>query len=68
MAAKDNFASGCEGKAAYNNRPLAEKVAAAMNRPNRAGNRKKTGHAPARVYKCECCGWWHITGSKTLKK
>lgn len=68
MRISDNYASCCEGKAGYNNRTLAEKVVSLMNKPRRAGNRKKTGHAPARVYKCECCGWWHITGSKTLKK
>lgn len=69
MRDKDgNYASGCEGKAVYNNRALAEKVAGLMNKPSRAANRKATGHAPARVYKCDYCGNYHITGSRNIKK
>jgi hypothetical protein len=53
---------------AFRERKAAERVANNMNEPRRAQNRKSTGHAPARVYKCDYCGWWHITGSKNMKK
>lgn len=68
MKIEVNYASACDGKMAFRERKTAERVANNMNEPRRAQNRKNTGHAPAQVYKCGHCGWWHITGIKKIKK
>jgi hypothetical protein len=68
MKIRVDYASSCDGKEAFNTRQTAEKVIKRMNMPTRAHNRKASGHAPARCYKCPYCGWWHITGCKSLKK
>lgn len=60
-------ATACDGKSAFKTRQIAERVARAMNAPRRAQNRRQTGHAPARVYRCPYCGEYHITGAKTRK-
>lgn len=60
-------ATACDGKSAFKMRQAAERVARAMNEPRRAQNRRQTGHAPARVYRCPYCGEYHITGAKTRK-
>ena len=65
---QNNFYSACEGKAAYDTREMAERVARAMNMPHRAQNRKDTGHAPARAYRCPYCGAYHITGTKRIRR
>ena len=59
--------TGCDGKMAFKTRPAAERVARAMNAPRRSHNRKDSGHAPAKVYKCPYCGDYHITGSKSIR-
>lgn len=59
-----NIYAACEGKEAYRTRQLAERVAKAMNRPGRAQNRKSSGHAPARAYRCPYCNEYHITGAR----
>lgn len=59
--------TACDGKSAYSTRQIAERVAKAMNAPRRSHNRKDTGHAPARVYKCPFCNEYHITGRKTRR-
>jgi ribosomal protein L32 len=59
--------TACEGKTAFRSRNTAERVAKAMNAPKRSRNRKDTGHAPARVYRCPYCGEYHITGRKNVK-
>lgn len=64
---KNNYYSACEGKAAYRTREIAQRVARAMNSSKRAQNRKDTGHAPARLYRCPYCGEFHITGAKTRR-
>ena len=61
------YATACDGKSAFKTRQIAERVARAMNSSKRSHNRKSTGHAPARVYRCPYCGEYHITGSKTRK-
>ena len=61
------YATACDGKDAFKTRQIAERVARAMNSSKRSHNRKNTGHAPARVYRCPYCGEYHITGSKTRK-
>lgn len=61
------YATACDGKSAFKTRQIAERVARAMNSSKRSHNRKNTGHAPARVYRCPYCGEYHITGSKTRK-
>lgn len=63
----NNYHSACEGKSGYKERSVAERVARAMNSAKRAQNRKDTGHAPARVYRCPYCGEYHITGAKTRR-
>ena len=65
---KNNPYTACDGKTAYADRRTAERVARLMNSPKRAQNRKQTGHAPARVYKCPYCFEYHITGSKNNKR
>ena len=60
-------ATTCDGKMAFLTRLAAERVAKAMNSPKRSHNRKDTGHAPARVYKCPFCHEYHITGRKTRR-
>ena len=65
---KNNHYAACDGKTAYSCRQMAERVARLMNSPKRAQNRKSTGHAPARVYKCPYCFEYHITGSKDNKR
>ena len=59
--------TACEGKSAFKSRQTAERVARAMNAPRRAQNRRQTGHAPARVYRCPYCDEYHITGRKSVK-
>lgn len=61
------YNTACEGKSAFRSRQTAERVAKAMNAPKRSHNRKDTGHAPARVYRCPYCGEYHITGRKSVK-
>ena len=61
------YAATCDGKMAFNTRQAAERVARAMNSTKRSHNRKSTGHAPARVYKCPFCHEYHITGRKSVK-
>ena len=61
------YAAACDGKMAFSTRQAAERVARAMNSPRRSRNRKSTGHAPARVYKCPYCREYHITGSKQVR-
>ena len=63
----NNRYTACDGKTAYKDRQIAERVAKLMNLPKRAQNRKDSGHAPARVYKCPYCFEWHITGAKDRK-
>lgn len=46
---------------------LAKQVMRDMNSNRRKRNRRSTGHAPARVYECDLCGKYHITGSKEMK-
>lgn len=65
---KNNRFCACDGKTAYVDRRIAERVAKLMNQPKRAQNRKDSGHAPARVYKCPFCFEWHITGAKDKKE
>ena len=60
-------ATACDGKDAFKTRQIAERVARAMNSAKRSHNRKSTGHAPARVYRCPYCGEYHITGAKARK-
>ena len=55
------------GKMPYKNRNIAERVVKAMNKPRRAHNRKQTGHAPAYIYKCDRCGYYHISGRKSIR-
>ena len=64
----NNPFSACDGKTAYADRRIAERVVKLMNQKRRGQNRKDSGHAPARVYKCPYCFEYHITGSKTNKK
>lgn len=53
----------CEGKSAYSTMNEALRVAKAMNqRKYRRGSNHS--HAPARVYKCEDCGLYHISGQR----
>lgn len=61
------YATTCDGKMGFRSRQAAERVAKAMNSPRRLHNRKNTGHAPARVYRCPYCGDYHITGRKSKK-
>ena len=61
------YATTCDGKMAFKTRQAAERVARAMNSTRRLRNRKNSGHAPARVYRCPYCGEYHITGAKTRK-
>ena len=58
----------CDGKCAYKTRQMAERVVKKMNQTKRLRNRRGTGHAPARAYRCDYCGEYHITGRKNLKK
>lgn len=62
------YAAACDGKMGFKTRQAAERVARAMNSPRRSHNRKDSGHAPARVYKCPFCFEYHITGRKTVKR
>ena len=59
--------TGCDGKMAFKTRQAAERVAKAMNSPRRSHNRKDSGHAPARVYRCPECGEYHLTGCKSVR-
>lgn len=67
MVGSNNRYSACDGKNAFATRQIAERVAKAMNAPHRAHNRKDTGHAPAKVYRCPYCGEYHITGRKSIR-
>ena len=54
-------------KTAFKTYSAAARVAKAMNAPRRSHNRKDTGHAPAKVYRCPECGEYHITGRKSVR-
>ena len=56
------------GKQCFESAGAAQRVARSMNQFNRRKNRKQSGHAPARVYECEICGKYHITGAKDMKR
>lgn len=66
MIGKNNIHTACEGKTAFVNRNIAERVAREMNKPHRMRNRRD-GKAPAHVYRCPFCGDYHISGSKRMK-
>ena len=56
------------GKQCFASAGAAQRVARSMNNFNRKKNRKSAGKAPARVYECEICGYYHITGAKDMKR
>ena len=56
------------GKQCYSSAGAAQRVARSMNSFNRKKNRRAAGKAPARVYECDICGQYHITGSKDMKR
>lgn len=56
------------GKQCFASAGAASRVARSMNEYKRKNNRKQSGHAPARVYECELCGQYHITGAKDMKR
>ena len=56
------------GKTGYKTAQEAQRISAKMNDKRRRTRRKLTGHAPARVYKCNECGEYHVTGAKNMKK
>ena len=56
------------GKQCYSSSGAAQRVARSMNSFNRKKNRRAAGKAPARVYECEICGQYHITGAKDMKR
>lgn len=56
------------GKQGFASAGAANRVARSMNNYKRKNNRKQSGHAPARVYECELCGQYHITGAKDMKR
>lgn len=56
------------GKQCYSSSGAAQRVARSMNSFNRKKNRRAAGKAPARVYECDICGQYHITGAKDMKR
>ena len=56
------------GKTGYKTAQEAQRISAKMNDKRRRTRRKLTGHAPARVYKCNECGEYHVTGAKNKMK
>ena len=56
------------GKQCYPSAGAAQRVARSMNSFNRKKNRRAAGKAPARVYECDICGQYHITGAKDMKR
>ena len=56
------------GKTQYKTAQEAQRVVGVMNDKRRRTRRKLTGHAPARAYKCDECGYYHVTGAKNMKK
>ena len=56
------------GKQCYSSAGAAQRVARSMNSFNRKKNRRAAGKAPARVYECDICGQYHITGAKDMKR
>lgn len=56
------------GKQCFTSAGSAQRVASSMNNFNRRKNRKAAGKAPARVYECDICGQYHITGAKDMKR
>lgn len=56
------------GKQCFTSAGSAQRVARSMNNFNRRKNRKAAGKAPARVYECDICGQYHITGAKDMKR
>lgn len=62
------FINCASGKQGFPSAAAANRIARSMNNFYRRKNRKATGHAPARVYECEQCGNYHLTGAKDMKK
>lgn len=56
------------GKQCFPSAGAAQRVARSMNNFNRKKNRRTAGKAPARVYECDICGQYHITGAKDMKR
>lgn len=56
------------GKQCFSSSGAAQRVARSMNSFNRKKNRRAAGKAPARVYECDICGQYHITGAKDMKR
>jgi hypothetical protein len=56
------------GKQCFASAGAAQRVARSMNNFNRKKNRRSAGKAPARVYECEICGYYQITGAKDMKR
>ena len=56
------------GKQCFASAGAAQRVARSMNNFNRKKTRRSAGKAPARVYECETCGYYHITGAKDMKR
>ena len=56
----------CEGKTTYPDKRSALKVAKEINNRKYLKGRNHN-HAPAHVYKCECCVGYHISGQKRYK-
>lgn len=56
------------GKQSFSSAGAAQRVARSMNNFNRKKNRRTAGKAPARVYECDICGKYHITGAKDMKR
>jgi len=56
------------GKQCFPSAGAAQRVARSMNNFNRKKNRRAAGKAPARVYECDICGQYHITGAKDMKR
>ena len=56
------------GKQCFSSAGAAQRVARSMNNFSRKKNRRAAGKAPARVYECDICGQYHITGAKDMKR
>lgn len=65
--ARQDSLLACGYKDGYTSYSVAEQVAKRMNARRKAGRSKEKGHAVARIYKCDCCGKYHITGTKFYK-
>lgn len=66
--AKHDSLLACEYKHGYASYAIAEEVAKKMNARKKVGRCREKGHTAARIYKCEHCGQYHITGTKFYKK